>query len=88
MHLTRPVTALYKVESSDMAFSLDIDNDTSVVVDESSYIRRHQSSSLTDGNTTLPNEPLRAGGSAIVVNTTQPVVTGVYGVNGNGEKGR
>lgn len=68
-----------------MALLLDIENDTSVVVDESSYIRRHQSSSLTDGNGTLPDEPLRVGGSAIVVNTTQPVVTGVYGVNGNGE---
>ncbi|CAN0022976.1 unnamed protein product, partial [Ectocarpus sp. 4 AP-2014] len=52
-----------------------------------SYIRRHQSRSLTDGNTSLPDEPLRASGSNVVVNTTQPVVTGVYGVNGNGPFG-
>lgn len=75
------------MEKSDAAWRLDVGNDTIVEVDEStSYIRRHQSRSLTDGNTSLPDEPLRASGSKIVVNTTQPVVTGVYSVNGNGKR--
>lgn len=74
-----------KVKSLDMAFRLDIENSTSISVDESSYVRRHQSSSVTDGNTTLPDEPLRMSGSYIVVNTTQPVVISVHGANGNGE---
>lgn len=74
------------MESSDTAVRLDIDNGTYVSVDsETSYIRRHQSRSITDSNTTLPDEPLLAGGSNIAINTTQPVVTGVYGVNGNGK---
>lgn len=74
------------MESSDAAVRLDIENGTHVAVDaETSYIRRHQSRSITDSNTTLPDEPLLSGGSNIAINTTQPVVTGVYGVNGNGK---
>lgn len=77
---------LVKVGESDMAFRLDIDNDTQIVVDNSSHIKRHQSSAVTDGNTTLVDEPLRMGGVDITVNTTQPVVTGVFGSNGDGER--
>lgn len=69
-----------------MTPELDIENDTSISIDESSYVRRHQSSSVTDGNTTLPNQPLAMSGRHVGINTTQPVVTGVYGVNGDGER--
>ncbi|CAM9804617.1 unnamed protein product, partial [Scytosiphon promiscuus] len=70
---------LYEVQNSDAVYRLDIANTTSIEIDDASYVRRHQSRSLTDGNTSLPNEPLRVGGSNIVINTTQPVVTGVFG---------
>lgn len=75
-----------KVAESDSSFLLDIENDTHVTIDESSHVRRQQSSSVTDGNTSLPDEPLRTSGSNIVVNTARPVVTGVHGANGNGKK--
>lgn len=76
-----------KVGEMDMAYPLDVDNGTSIFIDDSSYVRRHQSQSVTDGNTTLPDQPLRASGNQIVVNTAQPTVTAVYGLNGNGEWG-
>lgn len=74
-----------KVGEVDLAHPLDVDSTTSIFIDDSSYVRRHQSQSITDGNTTLPNQPLRASGKQIVVDTAQPTVTGVYGLNGNGE---
>lgn len=70
-----------KVESSDTTVGLDIGTANAIEVDESSYIRRHQSKSVTDGETSLSSAPL--SGSNIVVDTTQPVVTGVYSVNGD-----
>lgn len=68
-----------------MAIELDIENDTRISVDDLSYIRRYQSSSISDGNLTLPNQPLAAAGTNITINTTQPTVSGVHGVNGQGE---
>lgn len=80
--------ATVKVEGSDTSLLLDTGAANSIELDEpSSYIRRHQSSSITDGDTSLPNGPLVASGTSIVVDTTQPVVTGVYGVNGDGKTG-
>lgn len=74
-----------KVGEVDVAHPLDVDNSTSIFIDDSSYVRRHQSQSVTDGNTSLPDQPLRASGKQIVIDTAQPTVTGVYGLNGNGE---
>lgn len=78
-----------KVGNSDTTVGqgLDIGTTNAIEVDESSYIRRHQSSSITDGETTLPSAPL-SGINNIVVDTTQPVVTGVYRVNGDGNRTR
>lgn len=76
---------VFKVGESDMAVVLDVENYTRISVDDSSYIRRHQSSSITDGNTTLPNESLRTDGTNININSARPTVVGVYGVDGNGE---
>lgn len=67
-----------------MTQSLDIGAANAIEIDQSSYIRRHQSSSITDGDTSLSSASL--SGSNIVVDTTQPVVTSVSGVNGNGKR--
>lgn len=82
-----PVPRPSKVGESDLADVLDITYGTDITVDEASYIRRHQSSSVTDAKLTLPSAPLRLSGNHIVIDTTEPTVTGVYGVNGNGERG-
>lgn len=88
--VTFPVLSRHrlKVENSDMSLLLDTADTDSIELDpSSSYIRRHQSSSVTDGDTSLPTAPLLASGTTIVVDTTQPLVTGVYGVNGDGKPG-
>lgn len=69
-----------------MGLGLDIGVPNAIEIDGSSHIRRHQSSSITDGDTSLSSPSL--SGSSIVVDTTQPVVSGVYGVNGNGNRTR
>ncbi len=74
----------YQVENSDTSLLLDTEGSIEFDV-SSSYIRRHQSSSVTDGVTSLPSAPLAASGTSIAVDTTQPFVTGVYGINGNGK---
>ncbi|CAM9188184.1 unnamed protein product, partial [Discosporangium mesarthrocarpum] len=82
------VSFLYQVGSSDMADRLDVDLGGGISFDATSeHLKRSQSQSVTDANTTLPTEPLRVGGSVINVNTSTAYVVGVEGISGNGPFG-